>query len=167
MPNPARLDWILGSFGMVMLACAGCAGNPGYDARLDRAAIETAHAERLTAEASDGRRLEIERQVDGVWIGTLTAGGRRHRATSSTCPEFARAIDEFRRLPPLKPGPYSLQSHPEVRPIPPTTMDGAAWTITTPAFDPEWADVLVTIRGDQGRYAGWANRTSRLIPACA
>ncbi|MDP2764907.1 MAG: hypothetical protein Q8O54_08735, partial [Brevundimonas sp.] len=91
--------------------------------------------------------MEIVGASDGSWSGSLDRGGEQRRANVANCPGFAEAMEMFRRLPTLKPGPYELQPHPDVRPIPPTTKDGEFWIITTPGFFPDWSDAMLVIRG--------------------
>lgn len=114
-----------------------------------------------------GHILNISVDRDGVWSAVLDGRGERAVVTSSTCPAFASAMEAFRTLPGIKPGPYAIQATPDIRPIPPTTMDGESWSITAPGFAPDWTSVVVTIDGDQGPYARWASSMVRTIRSCS
>lgn len=113
-----------------------------------------------------GLVLSISVDREGVWSAVLDRTGERATATSLTCPAFATAMETFRALPGIKPGPYSAQVTPEIRPIPPTTKDGESWSLTAPGFAPDWTSVVVTITGDQGPYARWAASTARIVRSC-
>jgi len=113
-----------------------------------------------------GQALTISMDRGGVWNAVLEGRGERVATTSRNCPGFASAMEAFRTLPGIKPGPYASQGAPDVRPIPPTTMDGESWTLTAPGFAPDWSPVVVMIEGDQGPYARWASSTVRTIRTC-
>lgn len=114
-----------------------------------------------------GQVLSISVDRAGVWSAALDRSGERTMATSSACPAFASAMEVFRALPGIKPGPYAAQVIPDIRPIPPTTKDGESWSMTAPGFAPDWSSVIVTITGDQGPYARWAASTARTVQSCA
>lgn len=122
--------------------------------------------DRMVFQGERGQILVISIDREGVWSAVLEGRGAPVATTSENCPAFASAIEAFRMLPGIKPGPYAIQATPAIRPIPPTTMDGESWTVTAPGFAPDWTPVVVTIEGDQGPYARWASSTVRTIRTC-
>lgn len=171
MPNHARrlepkrtLPAVLILVSAVLCSCQAAASRESVGSEFSMS--DPAHARTIVAEGSRGQRLEIAGAAGGDWSALLVRQGRQTRASGANCPAFAEAMAAFRRLPTLKPGPYELQTHPDVRPIPPTTKDGEFWVITTPGFFPDWSDVTVVLRGDQGPYANWASETARVVSIC-
>jgi hypothetical protein len=123
--------------------------------------------EAVSAQSSTGEFFTLLPGPNGTWTAIMRRNEVERHLSRADCPALDDLVDRFRHLPPLKPGPYGLQNHPDVRPIPPTTMDGAFWTITSPGFAPDWSDVEMTVRGDQGPYANWASATLRALLVCA
>lgn len=123
----------------------------------------------IRAEGSMGTRLEIimiqgsETRVRAV----LTQGGSQWVATSGECETLASAIDAFRRLPPVRPGPQSLQPPmPDGVVVPPRKADGESWTIQTAAYAPDWSSNEITLRGLGGPYPFWVDDTVEAIKRC-
>lgn len=77
----------------------------------------------IRAEGSQGTRMEI-RFEPGLEVrasAVLIQQTSTWTATTSQCPRLAAALEAFRRLPPLKPGPAALQPNlPAAIPVPPS-----------------------------------------------
>jgi len=164
LPTRAQLGVVwLATF----IAAVGCVSGCGAHARQVGGAAVSPDGDAMVFRGERGQVLTIATDRDGVWSAVLEGRGERASVTTATCPEFASAMEAFRGLPGIRPGPYAAQDTPDVRPIPPTTKDGESWSITAPAFAPDWSSVVVTIEGDQGPYARWASSTRRSIQSCA
>lgn len=167
MRNPARPTrrWPgveLASCFAAMFCLAGCSVHAQQGGR----ASVSPDGDLMVFQGERGQTLTISIDREGVWHAVLEGRSARVATTSGRCQGFASAIEVFRTLPGVKPGPYAIQATPDVRPIPPTTMDGESWTVTAPGFAPDWTPVVVTIEGDQGPYARWASSTVRTIRSC-
>lgn len=167
MRNPVRPTrrWPgvgLASCFAAMFCLAGCS----VHAQQDGQAAVSPDGDLMVFRGERGQTLTISIDREGGWSAALEGSGARVATTSGRCPGFASAMEAFRMLPGVKPGPYASQATPDVRPIPPTTMDGESWTVTAPGFAPDWTSVVITIEGDQGPYARWASSTVRTIRSC-
>lgn len=123
----------------------------------------------IRAEGSQGTRLEIimepglERRARAV----LTQGELQWTATTDACEHLVSAIDAFRRLPPIKPGPLVLQPPlPEGVVVPPRKADGESWTIQTVAYAPDWSSNEIMLRGLSGPYPFWVDDTVEAVKRC-
>ncbi len=123
----------------------------------------------LIAEGSQGHRLEIVTEA-GIYnqaTAILTFGGQTWKVTDWQCEQFRAALNTYRALPGLKPGPGLLLpgASPE-RPMPPYRPHGEMWTIRTHLHAPDWSAIAVEMRGGQGPYAFWMSDTVEVIKSC-
>lgn len=123
----------------------------------------------IRAEGSRGTRLEI-RFEPGLEVrasAVLAQQTSTWEATTSECPRLTAALEAFRRLPPLKPGPTALQ--PDLSgamTIPPRPTGGESWTIRTSAYAPDWSSNEIVLHGLGGPYPFWVRDTVEVIKAC-
>lgn len=123
----------------------------------------------IRAEGSQGTRLEI-RIEPGLEVrasAVLMQHTSTWTATTSGCPGFTTALEAFRQLPPLKPGPTALQ--PDLSgamTIPPRPTGGETWIIRTSAYAPDWSSNEIVLRGLGGPYPFWVGDTVEVIKAC-
>lgn len=124
----------------------------------------------IRADGSQGTRLEI-RFEPGLEVrasAVLVQQTSMWTATTSGCPRLTAALEAFRRLPPLKPGPAALQPDLSAamtvpgRPI----GDGESWTIRTSAYAPDWSSNEIVLHGFGGPYPFWVGETVAVIKAC-
>lgn len=123
----------------------------------------------LIAEGSEGHRLEIVTEA-GIYnqaTAILTFEGQTWRVTDWQCEEFRAALNVYRALPGLKPGPgLLLPGAAPNRPIPPYRPHNESWTIRTHLHAPDWSAIAVEMRGNQGPYAFWLSDTAAAIKGC-
>jgi len=123
----------------------------------------------VRAEGSQGTRLEIimEPGLEPRARAVLVQGGSQWVTTTDECEHLASAIDAFRRLPPIKPGPRVLQPPmPEGVVVPPRKADGESWTIQAPAYAPDWSSTEIVMRGLSGPYPFWVDDTVEAVKRC-
>lgn len=123
----------------------------------------------IRAEGSHGTRLEIrfEPGLEVRATAVLVQQTSTWTATTSECPRLTAALEAFRHLPPLKPGPAALQ--PDLRAamtVPPRPTGGESWTIRTSAYAPDWSRNEVVLHGLGGPYPFWVGDTVEVIKAC-
>ncbi len=123
----------------------------------------------IRAEGSRGTRLEIRfepgREVRASAV--LVQQTSTWTATTSGCPRLTAALETFRQLPPLKPGPGALQPNlPGEIPVPPRPTGGESWTIRTSAYAPDWSGNEIVLHGLGGPYPFWVGDTVEVIKAC-
>ena len=122
--------------------------------------------ETLIAESSRGERFEVGVTDGKSWLVRFGFPPADRTFLPGECAGIDSGVAALSRLPALRGGPYDLLAPPEVQPIPPTTMDGAEWSISTTGYAPDWSDTKLTIRGDQGPFASWANSMLEAFRRC-
>lgn len=124
----------------------------------------------IRADGSQGTRLEIQFEP-GLEVrarAVLVQDASTWTATTSDCPRLTAALEAFRQLPPLKPGPAALQPNlPAAIPVPPRPTGGESWTIRTSAYAPNWSSNEIVLHGLGGPYPFWVGDTVEVIKACA
>lgn len=123
----------------------------------------------IRAEGSQGTRLEIrfEPSLEVRASAVLVQQTSTWTATTAECPRLTDALEAFRRLPPLKPGPTALQ--PDLSgamTVPPRPTGGESWTIRTSAYAPDWSSNEIILHGLGGPYPFWVGDTVEVIKAC-
>ncbi|WP_414976732.1 hypothetical protein [Brevundimonas sp.] len=99
---------------------------------------------------------------------TLTLGAQTWRVKDTECLNFRAALDVFRTLPPLRPGPIMLQpgASPDM-PLTPYRRGAEGWVIWTQLYAPDWSFMNVEMRSHpQGPYALWLSNTVEVIKRC-
>ena len=123
----------------------------------------------IRAEGSQGTRLEI-RFEPGLEVrasAVLVQRTSTWTVTTTECPRLTAALEAFRQLPPLKPGPGALQPNlPREIPVPPRPTGGESWTIRTSAYAPNWSSNEIVLHGLGGPYPFWVGDTVEVIKAC-
>jgi hypothetical protein len=173
MRSPAHnafLGLVLAGWGL-----ASCVPGPvtarGHDIGQDRRS-ETDWRDNfygIRAVGSEGTRLEIQLEP-GLEVrarAVLVQRGSTWTTTTSHCPRLTNALEAFRQLPALKPGPAALQPDlPAAIPVPPRPTGGESWTIRTSAYAPNWSSNEIVLHGLGGPYPFWVGETVEVIKAC-
>lgn len=123
----------------------------------------------IRAEGSEGTRLEI-RIEPGLEVrahAVLVQNNSTWTATTYECPRLRAALEAFRHLPSLKPGPAALQPDlPAAIPVPPRPTGGESWTIRTSAYAPNWSSNEIVLHGLGGPYPISVGETVEVIKTC-
>jgi hypothetical protein len=123
----------------------------------------------IRAQGSLGTRLEITMEPGSELRARaiLTQGGSQWIATTDQCEHLSSAIDAFRRLPPVKPGPLVLQPPlPEGVVVPPRKTGGETWTVQTSAYALDGIENEILLRGFGGAYPLWVDNTVEAVKRC-
>lgn len=162
--------------GLALCACVLSSCGSGLAVAQDQAADPTRFSEMewrdnfygIRARGSGGTRMEISFEPGRALraTGWLEQNGSRWTVTME-CEAFISALEAFRHLPALKPGPIILQPDlPAAIPVPPRKTGGESWVIRTSAYAPNWSSNEIELRGLGGPYPFWVDDTVEAIKRC-
>lgn len=160
MRNPARGSLTLVTVPIctiLVLATGACQSTDLETVPSASDQISAVEQETLLAESLRGDRFEVRVTDDKSWQVRFGLPPAVRTFLPGECSGIDSGVAALSRLPALRAGPYNLLAPPDVQPIPPTTMDGAEWSISTTGYSPDWSDTKLTIRGDQGPFSSWAS----------
>ena len=118
---------------------------------------------RLLAER-EGVIFNLFVEARGLYRVEVVEEGRSWTITSATCEPLRGALEAYRDLPPIQPGPLTLAGRGE---YPFAHQPGGTWwRWRVHGWTPDGSPLQMDLEGSQGPYPQWLSRTLLAVRSC-
>lgn len=119
---------------------------------------------KLLAE-SDYGLLNLTVAERGVYVAEVARNGERWTAASASCAPLREALDLYRNLPPIRPGPITLMGLDQPT-RPPSCPHCTWWRWQVQGWTSDGYPLQMQLQGNQGPYPAWFTATVDALAAC-